>query len=379
MGVSVLILTRDHGVSLGRAIDSVRGFAAEVVVADTGSTDDTVAVAAARGAKLVPVAWADDFAAALNAGLAAAGHDWVFALNPDEEVAAGADQLVAAAGRPAVFGVRVPVAEQPAADDRATTPPTWELRLFRNDPRARYRGRVHPALHPSADELAGLRGEMIATADAPVRKHAYLSVPTPEKLRWVVRLLEAELRERPAQLRLRIELGRNLLLLREPSGHDVLAGAAELVQAQADAPTAPDPAVAQLLEYLLGVSPDVRTGPIGRGEARVLAEKWFPRSPPVLYAAATERFRAGDHAAAAGLLERLVGLGRTRAFDPSGGRFSPDILGPAAVSNLGLCYLHLGRWEEAKTCFGPLVAFPRYRDAAAKGYAMAEQQRRPKS
>jgi hypothetical protein len=378
MGLSVLFVTRDHGRSLGRALDSAARVASEVVVADTGSTDETVPLAAARGAKVVRVAWADDFAAALNAGLAACSQDWVLSLNPDEELDPGAaDALGEALARPGVFAYRLPVADQLAPDSPALGPPVPELRLFRADPRARFRGRLHPALDPSAEELAAARGQTLAAANVSVRKHAYLSEPTPGKMRWVARLLEAELHDRPGQLHYEIELGRNLVWLNDPRGHEVLGAAAEKVRLTADAPAPPVTTVASLLEYLLAVAPEVRRGPIDRDAARQLAEQWFPQSPPVVWALATERFRAGDHAAAAGYLERLVEMGRVGRYDPAGGRFRPEIIGPAAASNLGLCYLHLGRWDAAKGCFGGLVGHPDYRDDALKGYAQAEQQRRP--
>lgn len=107
-----------------------------------------------------------------------------------------------------------------------------------------------------------------------------------------------------------------------------------------------------------------------------MAAKWFPNSPPVVWAAAAERFAAKDYPAAAGLLDRLVDMGRTGRYDPAGG-FAPDIIGPAARMNLGMCYLHLGRWDEAKACFGGLLNDPAHRERAAQGFALADRRERP--
>ncbi|MDP3209246.1 MAG: glycosyltransferase, partial [Rhodoglobus sp.] len=55
--VSVVVPCHDHGHLLGEALDSIAAQAVadlEVVVVDDRSTDDTVAIATARGARVVP-------------------------------------------------------------------------------------------------------------------------------------------------------------------------------------------------------------------------------------------------------------------------------------------------------------------------------------
>src|SRR5262245_9805598 len=110
MSVTAYFVTRNHEESLARAIRSVTGFAGEVIVADTGSTDRTVEVARELGAKVIPIAWTDDFAAACNTAVAAATGDWVLSLNPDEELdPAGLPILAAATNDSRVFAQRLRV------------------------------------------------------------------------------------------------------------------------------------------------------------------------------------------------------------------------------------------------------------------------------
>jgi hypothetical protein len=298
-------------------------------------------------------------------------------MNPDEEVEAGGRAALAAvAEQPGVFAARVRVQHELRPDRSGYGTAEWDTRLFRNDPAVRYQGRLHPWFVTPLEDLAAARGQVVATANATIRKYAFLSSPTPEKVRWAVRLLEDELRDRPGQLNFEIELGRNLLFLNDRRGHEVLGAAAERVREARDAPAPPDPMVGQLLEYLLAVSPEQSRSPITRKEARELAVRWFPHTPPVVWAVAAERFAAGDYQAAAGLLEKLIRMGRTGQYDPAGG-FAPDIIGPAAVMNLGQCYLRLGRWVEAKECFAELVMDPDYRDRALQGYGSSERQELP--
>lgn len=377
MTVTACLITRNHEASVGRAIRSVAGFATEVVVADTGSTDRTAAIAQELGAKVVAVKWDDDFAAASNAALDAATGEWVMLLNPDEELdPLGVAPLSVAVRQPGNFAVRVRVQHETSPTEKGQGVLEADVRVFRRDPQARFVGRLHPHFVTPLAPLAASKGKVIADADAVIHRHLYLSTPTPDKVRWVVRLLELELRDRPGQLPLQIELGRNLLVLNDPRGHDVLATAADAVKAASAVDAAPSQMVGMLFEYLLNVSPKFSKSRLTRAEVRALAEKWFPYTPPVVWAVAGERFAAGDYPAAALLLERLVVMGRTGQFDPAGG-FSLEIVKEAALLNLGGAYLHLERWDEAQACFAALFTDPNRKADALRGYGLAEQKKKP--
>ncbi|MGL6097942.1 MAG: glycosyltransferase [Fimbriiglobus sp.] len=372
MTISVCLVTRNHAAALERAVRSVAGVASEIVVCDTGSTDDTVPLAGRLGARVVDHAWADDFSAACNAALAAATGDWVLWINPDEVLGPAGPALRGSVNHPGAFAYRLRVCQQLNPGEPAAGTEDWQLRLFRRDPGIRHRGRLYPAFDPPVEAVAAARGGRVGFADVTILRHADPAVPTPDKLRWAVRLLEAELRDRPGQLPYLIEYGRHLLWLTDPKGHDVLGEAATAVQAAAGSPVAPDREVGRLLEYLLQVSPYLSKSPIGRDEARALAEKWFPTTPPVVWAVAAERSAAGDHAGAADRLARLLQMGVTGTFDSAGG-FDPSIVGPAARLNLASSLAKLGRWAEVRQHAGMLLAVPEHRDAAMQLYGLAEQ------
>lgn len=67
--------------------DCVRGlaWASEVIVVDAGSSDDTARVASAAGARVVNGV-SPGIASQRNAGIEAASHQWVFALDADERI-----------------------------------------------------------------------------------------------------------------------------------------------------------------------------------------------------------------------------------------------------------------------------------------------------
>jgi glycosyltransferase involved in cell wall biosynthesis len=84
--VSVLILTFNEEVNLGRCLDSV-AWSDDVVVVDSYSSDRTVEIAKAKGARVLQNRFVD-FAAQRNFGVTQGNlaHDWVLHLDADEIV-----------------------------------------------------------------------------------------------------------------------------------------------------------------------------------------------------------------------------------------------------------------------------------------------------
>lgn len=369
MGFHACLLTRNHAGSIGRAVASIRSVADRVVVGDTGSTDATEAEARSAGADVVAIPWADDFGAACNAVLDYADADWVFWLNPDEEIVDAAAIRTAIADETA-FAYRLPVRQKLRPDSGDDGPLAWEERLFRRTAEVRYFGRVHPQFLTPLSQLATANGRQIKELGVTFVRHAYLSVPTPDKIRWVVRLLEAELKDRPDRLGVKIELGRNLLWLNDPRGHDLLAQAALTVLPYVRHPHAPDPAVGQLFEYILNADPNRVQTELDLDQVRKLVPKWFGRTPPVLWAAARDRHRVGDLAGAVRHLDSLLEIGQTGWHDSPG--FDPDIVGVSAAMMLGACHLQLGNWMLARACFEHFREHSKHGELAKRGYYEAD-------
>jgi hypothetical protein len=358
--LTACFVTRNHARDLPAALAAARPAAGHLLVLDTGSTDGTPEVARAAGATVVAFAWADDFAAACNAAVAAAPTDWVLWLNPDERLAPGAaDRLIEAARAPDVLAYSLLVQQQTAADRPAYGTSNRQWRLFRKHDALRFRGRLHPALTPTPQAVAPELGFECRPLDAIIVRHAYLNEVTPDKVRFTNRLIEAELRDRPDQPALVVELGTNLVRLGDPRGHEVLADASRAVKAALDANQPPPPGVAPLFEYLLTTPEVALRGPLDRAAARRATAAWYADAPPVLWAFAQDRFAHDDFATASVLLARLLELGRTASYDPAFG-FDPDIVGRAAMFNLGLCHVRLNRPDAARDCFTPLVTDPHH-------------------
>ncbi len=84
--ISVVINTYNEEKLLNRCIDSVKGFADEILVCDMHSTDETVATAKKLGARVIFHKWLNFVEPARNFAISQAKNNWILILDPDEEI-----------------------------------------------------------------------------------------------------------------------------------------------------------------------------------------------------------------------------------------------------------------------------------------------------
>jgi glycosyltransferase involved in cell wall biosynthesis len=84
--LSAIIITKNEADNIAECLDSV-AFADERIVVDSGSDDDTVAIAKAKGARVEFHAF-EGFGRQFNHALSLAQGEWVFSIDADERVSA---------------------------------------------------------------------------------------------------------------------------------------------------------------------------------------------------------------------------------------------------------------------------------------------------
>ncbi|MGQ9864864.1 MAG: glycosyltransferase [Pseudanabaenaceae cyanobacterium] len=142
MRISLCAIVRNEAHQLGRCLASVAPHVDEMIVVDTGSTDNTVAIAQGFGAQVYTFTWGDDFAAARNAALVQATGDWVLVVDADEEL------VVVNPGWREVLAPMTPKVLALSREEVGL--PNWvggfHPRLFRRLPGVHYEGRYHEQL-----------------------------------------------------------------------------------------------------------------------------------------------------------------------------------------------------------------------------------------
>lgn len=144
--VSITLIVKNEELVLARCLASLRDAVDEIVVVDTGSSDDTKQIARRFTDKIFDFAWRQDFGAARQFALEQATCDWVAWVDADD-VVVNADRIkpLLADTPPEVccyywrYITRWDSSGKPAFE-------FWRERCVRNDGSFRWVGRVHEVL-----------------------------------------------------------------------------------------------------------------------------------------------------------------------------------------------------------------------------------------
>ena len=91
--VSVVIITKNEGRNIAACVGAARLLTNDVVVVDSGSTDNTVSLARNAGAVVIETEWLG-YGAARNTAAAHAVNDWILAVDADERVTKGLAEVI---------------------------------------------------------------------------------------------------------------------------------------------------------------------------------------------------------------------------------------------------------------------------------------------
>lgn len=192
--LSIAMIVKNESQHLPECLATLAPLGAEICVVDTGSTDDTIAIAERHGAVLRHFEWRDDFAAARNVSLAACSRPWILVIDADERIAPeDHDALRGLLAGPLDVAYRINTRNYTDAKHQSglvsCTPgdvhargfagwfPSTKVRLFPRHDGIAFEGAVHELINPSLAR-AGLH-----LHDAPIPVHHYGLSKDPAVLR----------------------------------------------------------------------------------------------------------------------------------------------------------------------------------------------------
>ncbi len=82
--ISICLIVKNEETFLSRCLDSLNGIGDEIIIVDTGSTDNTKRVALKYTEKVFDFKWVDDFSAARNFAFSKATKDYIYTADADE-------------------------------------------------------------------------------------------------------------------------------------------------------------------------------------------------------------------------------------------------------------------------------------------------------
>ncbi len=360
MRLSFYAIVKNEQQNLPRCLESVRPYVDELVIVDTGSEDETIAIARDYGAEIRHFAWCDDFAAARNFALTQVTGDWILTLDADEDLVVH-DVDWAALLSPDL-GVLVYWLTRVEMSQPIT--PLQAPRLFRNLPEFSYVGRYHEQLVYRQQDIAPQVIQPIASLQ--IRHYGYSDD----------RLLEKNLtRDIPMLARIHAQEPLNLLLLMTLADAYLRTGQEDQARtcwAEAFDRIAPDLIAGNLpkdagrlpaLLYTLGsdllYQEDYETALLicRRGVS------WFPNHPSLLHLTGMLLREMDLALGAIAYFERCLQLGREGTYyrdEPVDHNF----MTVWAAYELGMTYLVLGQATVAIAAFELTLSFdPSYAPA----------------
>ncbi len=143
--ISVCIIVKNEQELLAGCLESVKSFASEIIVVDTGSDDDTMAIARQFGCKVVESAWRNDFSYSRNIALGHATKPFILSIDADERISNPDEVINAISDSPENIGgwlVEI-ISKAVRKDGSKDTYISNLLRIFVNHPKVRFYGAIH--------------------------------------------------------------------------------------------------------------------------------------------------------------------------------------------------------------------------------------------
>ncbi len=196
MKISACYIVKNEEKNLALSLNSLYKTVDEIIVVDTGSTDNTIQVAKEYGAKVYSCKWQDDFSVPRNFSLDKASGDWIIFLDGDEYFTAETAQNLRAviqkyedSGRRGCllihrYDIDVDNSNEVLAD-------TLMIRIFYNSPHYRYEGIIHEELLENGKPIKELY--VIEPKELKLMHTGYSASMSREKAERNLRLLLKEL------------------------------------------------------------------------------------------------------------------------------------------------------------------------------------------
>ncbi|MBN1040237.1 glycosyltransferase family 2 protein [Clostridium botulinum] len=156
--LSICIISKNEEKNIEKCIKSVIDIADEIVLVDTGSTDNTIDIAKNLGVKVIEHPWNNDFSEARNVSINNATKDWILFLDCDEELPSIEGQKLKSlindeenSKKFEAFYLRLVNIIQGVQVSDAIV-----LRAFKNKPEYRFKGKMHEQIINSIQNAKGL-------------------------------------------------------------------------------------------------------------------------------------------------------------------------------------------------------------------------------
>lgn len=187
------IIVRNEEANILNCLNSIKSVCSQIVVVDTGSDDNTTLLASKMGVDLYFHKWKNDFSDARNFAIKHLHTDWIISIDADEELvqkgfASTFEKIISSSNFSShkIGGISV-VLNNFLAENLETSKQHRFTRIFRNDKRIKFAGKIHEQV---ADSIYSAGFEII-DSDIIFNHYGYIGKNIEKKNRNKVLLEEA--------------------------------------------------------------------------------------------------------------------------------------------------------------------------------------------
>jgi tetratricopeptide (TPR) repeat protein len=365
------MIVKNEQQNLRRCLASVRSHVDEMIVVDTGSEDDTVAIAQQYGAQIKHFQWCDDFAAARNFAIAQASGGWILTLDADEELVVKSEpwreRLINSSAESLAYWIPLLDTHQPM-----TALPT--IRLFRNLPDLRYSGRYHEQITYQNQYISAKFTQALDCLE--IRHYGYADdLLLHKNLTRNIPLLERLRQQETLSLLLLLTLGNAYLRTDQvEKARSCWSEAFERLSPHLVTGDLPKEIVRlPALLFILGL--DLLHEQADYETAMLICRRgleWFPDYPPIHHLTGSLMQELGFPLAAATHFEECLSMGQQGRYfqrEP----FDLNFLTVWPACDLGHSYVALERFREAVQAYELALSFQADYEPAQIGLAAAQK------
>jgi glycosyltransferase involved in cell wall biosynthesis len=188
--ISVNIIVKDEEQSIANAINSVKSFADEIIVIDTGSNDSTPEICTRLGCEVFHHQWNDNFSQARNTAIGYSRGDWIFVIDADEVALFSKEDLpTEQMSDRDIGGINLEIVNHIDSENESLISKHRYTRLFRRDEVIRFTGSIHEQIRESVEEKFE-----VYESNLQIEHFGYQAI-SEEKLERNTRLLNKDLEE----------------------------------------------------------------------------------------------------------------------------------------------------------------------------------------
>ena len=92
MKISSVYIVKNEEKNIEKSINSIKNICDEIIIVDTGSTDDTIEICEGLGCKIYKYKWENDFSKARNYAISLCSNEIIIFLDADEYFTSSLDQ-----------------------------------------------------------------------------------------------------------------------------------------------------------------------------------------------------------------------------------------------------------------------------------------------